>query len=117
MSPTNMRKPCGLGQCGFILGRGGVAYWLEGLDLGLLSSVVDGVLHVIDGEAAPGRLKLVVSELRDPLVAAVLCPEIHDCCPVVGEIVAELACCAGRFGGQVSARIHSGVEGVLCGRY
>lgn len=75
--------------------------------------VVDGILHVVDCQAAIGRFELVVAALRHALVAAVLRPEIENCSPVVGKVFAELAGRAGRFGGEVSCGIHGGVEGVL----
>ncbi len=90
-----------------------VNYRLEGLDFGLLPPVVDGVLHVVDGQPAVGCLELVVAQLRHPLVAPILGAEIQDGGPVVGKVLAELAAGAGGFGGEISCGIHGRVEGVL----
>lgn len=58
-------------------------YGLECGDFGFLRSIVDGILHVIDGEAAIGSPKLVVSKLFHALVCPILSAKIKYRGPVV----------------------------------
>jgi len=68
-------------------------YRLKRCYFGCLVRIVDGILHVVDGQATVGSFELVIAQLPDTPVAAVLSAEKENRSPVVGEIIGKLASC------------------------
>jgi hypothetical protein len=64
-----------------------LTYRLEGLDLGLLGRVVQGILHVVHGDTTLTAADL--RQLRHTLECTILCSEIENGCPIVGEVLGE----------------------------
>lgn len=95
------------------MSREEVTYRLEGNDLGVLCLVIDSILHVVDCQTTIGSLELIVTQLRNALVATILCTEIEHCSPVIRKVVDILAGCADRFTWHVFLGIHGSIEGIL----
>lgn len=69
--------------------------------------------RVINRHASRGLLKIDVSHKRNPLEGSIPCPEVNNCCPVVGEILRECAARASRHTGDVDGWVHRGVKSIL----
>jgi hypothetical protein len=61
----------------------GQRYGLESSDFGFLSWVIDRVLHVVQCDTAICSAELIVAELRNTFVRAVLRAEVEDSGPVL----------------------------------
>lgn len=68
---------------------------MKSSDFRFLGWIVDRILHVVQCDSAIGSLELIVAELRDAFVGAVLCPEIEDSSPVLLDYQSYPNCDAG----------------------
>lgn len=68
---------------------------------------------IIDGHAAVGSFEELVRELGHTRESAIARAKVHVGGPVVGEVLAEGAGCAGASGWHVQPCTHGQVEGIL----
>lgn len=63
-----------------------MTYRLKSGDLRILSWVVDRILHVVKCDAAIRSTELIITELRNTFVGAVLCMKVENRGPVLLQL-------------------------------